>query len=155
MKRRWVVLPALLALLLARGAVARADDADEGRKLFKVKCYICHTANDPYEARFGRPGLVPVGTFDAPRDGLLLRVQNRFGPNLRGVFGSPAGRRKQEGYVHSPSFQEAMAGIVWTEENLDKWLTKTWDFIPGTWMYLRVPDPLERRQIIAFLKQYP
>jgi len=146
---------AALALLLAWAPASFAGDVEEGKKLFKVKCYICHTANDPDEAREEfRPRLLPAAGPPADWDGLVLRVQNRFGPNLRGIFGSPAGRRLQEGYVHSPAFQAAAPGIVWTEENLDKWLTQTWAFIPGTWMYLRVPNPVERRQIIAFLKQY-
>jgi len=146
------MLLAAAAALLVRPTVGRADDVEEGKKLFSVKCYICHTANDPFEARNTGPMLLPLAGGEG--DGLAHQVQNRFGPNLRGVFMSPAGRRSKEGFVHSPSFQAAAPSIVWTEENLDKWLTKTWELIPGTWMYMRVPDPVERHNIIAFLKQY-
>lgn len=131
----------------------RADELEEGKKLFKVKCHICHTANDPFEASFGSFEIFRV-KYQGRNGGRLLLVENRFGPDLRGVFNAPAGRRAKEGFVHSPAFMKAAPDIVWTEENLDKWLTKTWKFIPGTWMYLRVPDPKERRKIITFLKQY-
>lgn len=151
MPLRLLVPLAAVAVLLLWAPPARADDVEDGRKLFDVKCHICHTANDPYEALRSGPALLPLASRG---EGLALRVQNAFGPNLRGVYNSPAGRRSKEGYVHSPAFQAAAPGIVWTEENLNKWLTKTWDFIPGTWMYLRVPDPVERHNIIAFLKQY-
>jgi cytochrome c2 len=151
MTLRFLALLAAVAVLLVRAPPGRADDVEDGRKLFSVKCYICHTANDPYEALRSGPTLLPLASRD---EGLVLRVQNAFGPNLKGVYNSPAGRRSKEGFVHSPAFQAAMGGIVWTEENLNTWLTKTWEFIPGTWMYLRVPDPVERRNIIAFLKQY-
>jgi cytochrome c2 len=149
---RSLLFLAAAAALLLRPPAGRAEEVEDGKKLFSVKCYICHTANDPYEARTAGPLLLPLAVREG--NGLALRVQNRFGPNLRGVYNSPAGRRMKEGYVHSPSFQEAAPHIVWTEENLDKWLTKTWEFIPGTWMYMRVPDPVERHAIIAFLKQY-
>ena len=139
-----------VALLLSFHG-ARADEVEKGRKLFKVKCHICHTANDPYETAGGEARAL-LATYTG--GGRVFRVQNRYGPDLRGVFNAPAGRRSKEDYIHSPAFQAAAPGIVWTEENLHKWLTKTWDFIPGTWMWLRVPDPLERKRIIAFLKQY-
>jgi cytochrome c len=45
------------------------------------------------------------------------------------------------------------AKIVWTEENLDKWLTNPQDFIPGTKMFYEVKDPQDRADLIAFLKE--
>jgi len=41
---------------------------------------------------------------------------------------------------------------VWTEENLDKWLTRPQDFIPGTKMFYEVKNPQDRADLIAFLK---
>jgi len=150
---RFVVMLGAWLLLTGWGSPAGADELEEGKKLFKVKCYICHTGNDPYETAAGAAGPNRVN-YTGPARGWLVPVQNRYGPDLRGVFNAPAGRRSKEGYVHSPAFQEAAPRIVWTEEKLHKWLIKTWDFIPGTWMWLRVPDPLERKRIISFLEQY-
>lgn len=149
MSRNFAGVAVIVALLLSLHA-AWADEVEEGRKLFKVKCYICHTANDPYDTAGGGGRALLAGYTGGAR---AFRVQNRYGPDLRGVVNSPAGRRGKEGYVHSPAFLAAAPGIVWTEENLHKWLTKTWDFIPGTWMWLRVPE-MERKRIIVFLKQY-
>lgn len=43
--------------------------------------------------------------------------------------------------------------IVWTEENLDKWLTEPVAMVPGTKMFYEVQDPKDRADIIAFLKE--
>ena len=44
------------------------------------------------------------------------------------------------------------SGIVWNEENLNKWLTNAGAFIPGTNMYYMQADKSVRLTIIDYLK---
>jgi cytochrome c len=70
------------------------------------------------------------------------------GPRLRGVYGRRSGS--------APDFQysEALknARITWNDGALDKWLTDTEALVPDNDMTFRVPNPDERREIIAYLK---
>jgi cytochrome c len=45
------------------------------------------------------------------------------------------------------------AGIVWDARSLDKWLTDPDALIPGNNMDFQVAEPVERRDLIAFLRQ--
>jgi cytochrome c len=74
--------------------------------------------------------------------------KNDVGPMHKGVVGRAAGT--VPGYNYSPALRNAK--IVWTEENLDKWLTGPQDFIPGTKMFYEVKSPQDRADLIAFLK---
>ena len=74
--------------------------------------------------------------------------KNDVGPMHKGVVGRAAGT--VPGYDYSPALHNAK--IVWTEENLDKWLTNPQDFIPGTKMFYEVQNPQDRADLIAFLK---
>ncbi len=75
--------------------------------------------------------------------------KNKIGPNLYGIVGRKAGTR--EGYKYSKAMKNV--GITWTEENLDKFLTKPKKFVSKTKMGfagLRKKD--QRENVIAFLK---
>ncbi|HUZ66177.1 MAG TPA: cytochrome c oxidase assembly protein [Beijerinckiaceae bacterium] len=76
-------------------------------------------------------------------------TKNKIGPMLGGVFGRKAGTAK--GYDYSPALQKA--GLNWTAKNLDQWLLDPHVFIPGVRMPVRVPDPFQRRDLIAWLEQ--
>jgi cytochrome c2 len=69
------------------------------------------------------------------------------GPSLAGVVGRKAGA--------APSFAYTAAlkgsGLTWTAANLDRWLTDPQKVVPGTAMVAVVPDPAERRELIAYL----
>jgi cytochrome c len=41
---------------------------------------------------------------------------------------------------------------VWTEENLNKWLTDSTAFVPMAQMDLKVPNRIEREDVISYLK---
>lgn len=73
---------------------------------------------------------------------------NRVGPRHRGVVGRTAGSL--------PDFKYSKAvkgsGVVWDEQTLDKWLANPQAFIPGQRMNFKVADPLDRADIIAYLK---
>ena len=148
-----VPLAVLLAVLFSAPA-AWADDVEEGKVIFRWDCFICHYANDPRKAQTQSAKFVLADYRGRSSLDYIIKVQNAFGPDLRGVFGSPAGRRSKEGYAHSKAFVEAAPDIVWTEENLDKWLTDTRTFMPGTMMTYWQPDPEKRRKVIAWLKTY-
>jgi len=47
---------------------------------------------------------------------------------------------------------QSKSGIVWNEENLNKWLTNAGAFIPGTNMYYMQADESVRLTIIDYLK---
>lgn len=70
------------------------------------------------------------------------------GPLLTGVVGRAAG--SMPGYAYSPALKGA--GITWTPENLDQWLSGPERFIPGVNMSATVVDATQRRDLIAYLK---
>lgn len=69
------------------------------------------------------------------------------GPNLRGVVGRKAGSDPK--YSYSAALKGA--SIVWTEQNLDKWLTKPNMMVPGTKMMISVQNAEDRQKIIDYL----
>ncbi len=75
--------------------------------------------------------------------------ENAVGPMHKGVVGRKAG--SVPGYDYSPDLKNS--GIVWTEENLDKWLAGPQAMVPETKMFFDVPDAQDRADIIAFLKE--
>lgn len=75
--------------------------------------------------------------------------KNDVGPMHKGVVGRIAGT--VPGYSYSPALRDSK--IVWTEENLNKWLTSPQEFVPGTKMFFEVKNPQDRADLIAFLKE--
>ena len=72
----------------------------------------------------------------------------RVGPTLWGIVGAQKGRAKGYGY----SLALAKAGGVWTERELDEYLTAPSRFLPGTNKSIAgVPNSKERAELIAFL----
>ena len=74
---------------------------------------------------------------------------NKYGPKLGGVFGHRAG--STPGYDYSAALRKA--GLIWSTDNLNRWLVDPQQFIPGVKMPVRVPDPIARRDIVAYLQQ--
>lgn len=75
--------------------------------------------------------------------------KNDVGPMHKGVVGRAAGT--VPGYDYSSALRNAK--IVWTEDNLDKWLTSPQLFVPGTKMFYQLQNPQNRADIIAYLKE--
>ena len=74
---------------------------------------------------------------------------NMTGPNLWGVFGREAG--SVPGYNYSTALRSA--DFAWDAQQLDRWLTRPRDFLPGNKMsFAGIPMPDERRDLIAYLK---
>jgi cytochrome c len=134
MKSRVVVaaLASTLTLVASAPLVAEGDAAN-GRIIFNQNCASCHAIS-------AEP------------------VRGARGPNLLGVIGRNAG--SVAGWEFSPALRASglefhprnKPFLVWTEENLDKWLADPAAFVPGSRMDLKMPDPRERRDVIAYIR---
>jgi cytochrome c len=73
------------------------------------------------------------------------------GPVLNGVVGRKAGT--YPGYQYSPANKDS--GIVWTPEELDKYLTSPQTVVPHTKMiFPGLKDEQKRKDVIAYLEQF-
>jgi cytochrome c len=77
---------------------------------------------------------------------------NKQGPHLYGVVGRPEGSVPDFAYSDGMMAHNA-AGDVWTYENLNHFLTKPSDYVPGTKMnFAGVRTAEERADILAYLQ---
>ncbi len=122
-------IAAVTALLATAAAspIAWAQDAENGESIYR-QCRACHQ----------------VGP----------NARNLVGPQLNGVVGRKASA--VEGFNYSDASKQAAAkGLVWTDENLDKYLENPRSFMPGTRMaYAGLRDENARKDIIAYLKKF-
>jgi cytochrome c len=72
---------------------------------------------------------------------------SRIGPAHRGVFDRLAA--SVQGFDYSAALKHS--GVRWNAANLNRWLTDPEAFIPGQKMGYQVTDPVDRRDIVAFL----
>jgi len=73
---------------------------------------------------------------------------NGIGPSLAGVYGRSSGFAP--GYHYSPALGNAK--LVWNDQTLNKFLQGPSGVVPGTKMFVNVPDAATRQQIIDYLK---
>ncbi|GAB1717211.1 MAG: cytochrome c oxidase assembly protein CtaG/Cox11 [Nitrobacter sp.] len=73
---------------------------------------------------------------------------DKAGPRLGGVVGRKAGT--VPGYHYSSALQSA--GLVWSRDNLDRWLADPKKFVPGARMPVRVLDVPSRHDLVAYLQ---
>jgi cytochrome c len=69
------------------------------------------------------------------------------GPSLVGVVGRKAA--SIPGFNYSDAMKAS--GLTWTPANLDRFVSGPTKLVPGTAMRAIVPDPTERRDLIAYL----
>lgn len=94
-----------------------------GHNLFNEHCASCHA---------GRAG-----------------TRNVLGPNLAGVVGRPAASLAD--FPYSDALKKS--GLVWTEDNLRKWIADSATLVPNTLMpHVSISDPAEQLYLIAYLK---
>lgn len=81
---------------------------------------------------------------------LLSGDARRAGPTLEGLFGRPIANIKEYKY------SAALKGLNtrWTETTLDQFIENPRSYAPGTTMgFAGIPDPTDRRDLIAYLKK--
>ncbi len=118
---------ALVAAVVGAGlsAAHAAGDPAKGAKVYR-KCKACHE---------------------------LTKEKNKVGPHLVKIVNRPAAR--VEGFKYSKALKDAAAnGLVWTEENLDKWLENPKKFIKGNRMaFAGLKKKADRENLIAYLRE--
>ena len=120
-----------LALLLGASAPAFAEEGnvDEGREVFKFRCWNCHMSPEGTLPEFPEQSTTP-------------------GPTMVGVIGRTAGTA--EGYDYSDALQES--GVVWTASTLTSWLREPRAFIPLNGMpFIGLKRAGEMEDVIAYL----
>jgi len=71
-----------------------------------------------------------------------------FGPKLSGVVGRPAA--SAPGFPYTDALRKS--GLIWTEDNLNRWIADPAAMIPRTAMpHVSLGDPAERIYIIEYL----
>ena len=173
MSSGWTGLALVAASMLGSAAVAQDDDLAAGEKLYTSQCMVCHgkvTAPPTAEPGIGPRGAVRLAMHreaavrDAPAHVTLepveaesntvqLAVAPPYGPNLRGIYGRPAGTFPN--FVYSAAFLKALKGMEWNDAALDVWITNPQKWVPGVYMFYKQPDPEVRRKIILYLKANP
>lgn len=116
------------AVLLSMPVAAyAAGDVAKGEVVFK-KCKICHQVGPD--------------------------AKNLVGPIQNNLIGRKAA--SVEGFKYSDAMKEAAdKGMVWTEENIDKYLADPKNFVPKNKMaFVGLPDAQERADVIAYLKTF-
>lgn len=77
--------------------------------------------------------------------------QNRIGPNLYGIVGSPIAEDRG-GFAFSTALTAKGKGQTWTLDNLNAWLWKPQTFAQGTKMtFIGLAKPEDRANVIAYL----
>ena len=126
MKKIAAALTALALTGMAGSALAEGDAA-AGEKVFK-KCKACHQVGDG--------------------------AKNRIGPMLNGIVGKEIA--SVDGFKYSKAFKAKKdEGLVWTEEELDAFLTKPKKYLKGTKMsFAGLKKEDDRANVIAYLKTF-
>ena len=72
------------------------------------------------------------------------------GPSLKGLIGRKAASTAR--FDYSPALKAS--GLTWTDETLDAFLTNPGKAVPGTAMPIRVSDPKQRADLIAYFAKH-
>ncbi len=80
---------------------------------------------------------------------VLKQGERAYGPSLFGVVNRPAG--SVPGFTYSDGLKKS--GLVWTEDNLRKWIGNNAALVPNTLMpHVSISDPAEQIYVVAFLR---
>jgi len=76
--------------------------------------------------------------------------EHKVGPNLHRVIGMPAAHKP--GYVYTDSLKQS--GVVWSRDNLSRFLADPYDLVPGTAMvFIGIQRGADRAALIDYLEQ--
>lgn len=124
MSVRMCIAPVILLTFGAAAYAAASGDAAAGKAYFTQTCRQCHSA----EAGDGG---------------------GEIGPSLIGLFGRTAGVGDSR-FAYSQALTDSK--LVWTAENLDRFLTDPAATVPGTTMALPIPVKQDRANVIAYFQ---
>ena len=125
----------------ATGPLGQASDSVPGES-----ANAAQAAPDPVAMRRGRILFLQCTACHSLKEGEAHKV----GPNLHRVIGAPAAHKP--GYVYTDSLKES--GIVWSRENLSRFLADPFDVVPGTAMaFVGIQRGADRAALIAYLEQ--
>ena len=114
---------ALSFITVATPTLVQAQDVEAGKKVFR-RCTACHAVDEG--------------------------GKNKDGPNLWGIFGSPAAARPT-GYKYSDAMKAS--GIVWDDASMSDYLENPRKMVPKTRMaFPGLKKPEQRADLIAYLK---
>ena len=138
----------LLAMGMGGAAQAQAADLAEAKAAYIDQCGKCHGIVEG-EAQGVPAGL--MGVRIASSD-MRFAVAMPYGPSLRGVYGRAAGSMPD--FDYSKAFRQTLTGVIWQDDTLERWMTDSQKWAPGTRMYYRQPDAAIRRRILDYLKAH-
>ena len=79
---------------------------------------------------------------------LKQNESHKIGPNLFGVFNSKAGTR--DGFIYSTALMNS--NLIWDIDNLDHWLEKPYELVPGNQMiFSGMKNKNDRDDLLAYL----
>jgi glucose/arabinose dehydrogenase len=108
---------------LAAALPALGLDATAGKKIFRDRCSVCHTA-EPNDNGGGQ------------------------GPALIGVFGRAAAAAPQ--FAYTQALRDSK--LTWDAATLNRFLDSPGGVVPGTSMALSVPDKADRDNLVAYFQ---
>lgn len=119
--KKILIISAAVAMVLASGSAFAGGDAEKGKVAYKKN--KCAMCHK-----------IEAG-------------KNSMGPSLAGIMGKTAGT--VEGFKKYKGLKGST--IVWTDENLDKFLTDSKAMVEGLKMPTKIDDAATRADIIAYL----
>ena len=120
------VCAGMVSLGLAAGS-AVAQNAENGEQVFK-KCRACHQVGEG--------------------------AKNGVGPVLNGLLGRKSGTVPEFNYSEANK-EAGVKGLVWTEEELNKYLEAPLTYMPKNKMaFAGLKDETDRKDIVAYLKTF-
>jgi cytochrome c len=131
----------------ATAAPATAATAEATPAVTKISLDIKDASGAPVSGDpvSGKAVFVQCQTCHAAEAGV-----NKVGPSLHGIIGRHSGMIPNYSY----STANKTSGIVWTEQELYKYLENPQKTVPGTYMtYTGVKDPQKRADVIAYLQE--
>lgn len=132
----------------AAGPLAQASDAVAGESadVPKAASEQPQPQPDPAAMRRGRILFLQCTACHSLKEG----EDHKVGPNLHRVIGAPAAHKPD--YVYTDSLKES--GIVWSRQNLSRFLADPYELVPGTAMvFIGIERGADRAALIDYLEQ--